>query len=201
MRDTSARIHATQQAILKEEASREEQERRLLKGRLSRAKRGIRRLLTFAKSRPIQRLVKMNERLGRQGQILSFHELSWNVIGLHPTSYVAFSVDSRGIRITLTNTCWVTMTVSAIFPYKKGLEVAVHTKFGNRNGTCESPMGDILERMATGHMTSLYEISEEGQAAIRVLASWSRPAPFEKIATSFLEELESKMAGEFQKRK
>lgn len=197
-RSASTRIHAAQQTILKEEAKREELKKRLLEGRLSRARRGLRRFLMFASGRPIQQLVKTNERLDGKGQLLSFCEFSWNGIGMDATSRVSFSIGSQGVIVTMINTCWRTMMVSAVFPYK-GSEVTVETNFAKKDcPEWKSPTKYVLNRMATGQMSSLSEIGEESEAALRVLGLWSRPAPFEKTATAFLESLERQVARKLQ---
>jgi hypothetical protein len=190
-RGASERIHALQQAILAEQAKRKEKEERLLKGRLSRARAGLRRLLAFANSPSIRRIMKTHERLGENS--LLFYEDRWDVIGTSPKSHLSFAIGSRGIVITMTNSCHVTDSVSAVFPYK-GREVTVDSEFGGRRGnTWVSSPEEILNFMVAGTMTSLYKTSEESGTAFRVLAAWSRPAPFERVATRFLEDLESRL--------
>jgi len=172
---------------LKEKARHKEEEKRLLNGRLARAGRGLRRFLAFAGSRAIQRIAKTNERLNGKGQYLLFHALSWNVIGMGATSQISFFIGSRGVGITMTNTCWMMMIVSAVFPYR-GSEVVVKTNFAGRE--ClewTSSIKDVLNRMENSEMTLLNEIADESKAALQVLGLWSRPAPFEKTASAFLE--------------
>lgn len=189
-RSASTRISAMQQAILKEKARREEKERRFISGRVSRALRGLGRLLLFAKRRSIQQLVKANEHLNGKGQHLPFHGFKWNVIGSDLTSWVSFSIGSQGITITMTNTCWRRKDVSATFPFK-GSEVLVHTEFAGRDEPVwKSSIKDVLNRMAT----ALMEVSEESEIALRVLGSWSCPAPFEKVVITFFENLEMEVA-------
>lgn len=201
VRSTSTRIRAAQQSILKEEERREKEEKRLISGRVSRARRGLRRFLAFASNRSIQRLVKTNERLNGKGRTLSFHGLRWKIIGTAPTSYVSFAVGLQGIIITITNTCWRRKDVSAAFPFK-GSEVVVRSQFaGGDELSWKSPARDILNRMATGLMSSLNEVSEESEKALRVLGLWSRPAPFETAAAAFLEQLERQVANELERRK
>ena len=192
----SKRICVAQEAVLAERAEREAKEARLFKIRFSRAKSGLRRLLMFAGSRSIQRLVKTNERLFEKGKNLQFHQHEWNLIGLDLQSHVSFSIGSSGVRIMMTNYCWVTCTASAVFPYKRP-EVSVSAEFGGRSdGAWISPVEDVLHRMAIGLMSPLNKISEESEVAFRLLASWSRLAPFEKVAVAFLEKLEQQAAWE-----
>ena len=202
-RSASRRIRATQQAILKEEAEREEKEKRLFNGRLSRARHGLRRFLAFASSRPIQRLVKVNERVNGKGRSLSFHELNcFGTSDSSATGYVSFSIGLQGVMVAMTNTCWRRMDVIAVFPFKKKSEVIVHTKFVGRDESAwQSSVRDVLNQMATGLMSSLNEISEESENALRVLGLWSRSAPFERTAIAFLEQLERQVASELRRRK
>ena len=200
-RSARTRIHATQQAILKEEARREKEKKRLLNNRLSRARNGLRRLLMFAGSQSIQRLVKTNERLFGKEKNLPFHQREWNLIGLNLTSHVSFSIGSSGVRIMMANYCWVICTVSAVFSYKRP-EVSVSAEFGGRSdGAWISPVEDVLHRMAIGLMSSLNKISKESEVALRILASWSRPSPFEKAVNSFYETLERETEHELNRRK
>lgn len=198
MRATSKRILSAQQAVLAARAEREAKEARLFKNRLSRAKSGLRRMLAFAGSQPIKQLAKTNERLkGNRG--LLFCEAGWNVIGTRLTSYMSFSVNAQGLRITMMNHCHVTDQVEATFPCE-GLEVAVTEEFGGRREVdWSASREEILSRMTDGTMTSCYKTSEESEAAFRLLASWSRSASFEKAAIAFLEKLEQQAAWESQK--
>lgn len=198
MRDTSARVHATQQTILQEKARREVEKKRLIDGRVSRARQGLRRFRKFASSRAIQKLIKANERLNGKGQFLSFHEFDWNLIGSNLTSHVSFSIGVQGVMVTMTNTCWMRMDVSATFPYK-GSVVTVETKFASKDKPMwESSVSDVLDRMVDGLMGSLNEVGEESEAALKTLGLWKRAEPFEKIATSFLEQFELEVADKLQ---
>ena len=190
-RDASRRIHASQRAILAEQAARKEKEERLLNGRLSRAKAGLRRLLTFAASKPIQRIAKTGERLG--GSRTLFYEDHWNIIGTSPKSHVTFLIGPCDVTVTMASSCHTLDSVSATFPYKEH-EVAVREELSSRlQNPWASSSADILHRMAIGTMSSLPFTSEESAEAFRVLASWSRPASFERVATSFLEHLEREL--------
>lgn len=199
MRATSRRILSAQQAVLAARAEREAKEARLFKNRLSRARSGLRRMLAFAGSQPIKQLAKTNERLkGNRG--LLFYEAGWNVIGTRLTSHMSFSVGAQGLRIMMVSHSHVTDRVEATFPFK-GLEVAVTEEFGGRRRDewAASPE-EVLNRMADGMMTSLNEVSEESEAAFRILASWSRLAVFEKVAIAFLEKLEQQAEWESQEK-
>lgn len=188
-RATSRRVLAVQMADLAERAEREAKEVRLFKNRLSRAKSGLRRILAFASSRPIQQLTKTNARLkGSLG--LLFYESRWDVVGTRPVSFISFSIDVCGVRITMTNYCHVIDKVVATFPCK-GSEGAVIEEFGGRkSGEWSASPEEILSQMADGTMSSFNQTSEENEAAFKLLASWARSTTFERDATHFLEELE-----------
>ncbi|MFA5996793.1 MAG: hypothetical protein WC790_03700 [Candidatus Paceibacterota bacterium] len=198
MRAASKRILSAQQAVLAERAEREAKEARLFKNRLSRAKSGLRRMLAFVGSQPIRKLVKMNDFLKGNPDLL-FYESGWNVIGLNVTSRIRFAVVGHGVRVTMVNSCHVTDHVDALFPCK-GKEVVVTEEFGGRGiGEWMASPEEVLGRMTNGTMTSCYKTSEESEAAFRLLASWSRLAVFEKVTIAFLEKLEQQAAWESRK--
>jgi hypothetical protein len=194
-RTTNKRVLLVQQAVLAERTEHEVKVARLFKNRLSRAKSGLRRLLAFANSRPIHGLVKTIEQMGERGLLLD--ENRWNFIGTNATSRITIFIGVRGVKIVMVKHCHISYEVSAVFLYK-GQKTTV-CKIGNKSGEWSAPAEEILHRMAVGTMSPFNEVSEESEAAFRLLALWSRSAPFEKAAVAFLEKLEREAIWQFLK--